>query len=86
MKVIIGNLMSISYHYQTDVLRLIKNYLLEHPLSEDTINGITHWWVTEQKFVDSKIAVDNALKILEVQGDICSIERNNETYYRLNSK
>lgn len=75
--------MSISYHYQTDVVRLIKNYLLDHPLSEDTISGITDWWITEQKFVDSKIAVDNALKILAVQGDICAIERNDETYYRL---
>jgi hypothetical protein len=75
--------MSISYHYQTDVVQLIKNYLLEHPHSEDTVKGITQWWIKQQQFADSMSAVDNALKILEVQGDVSSIERNNKKYYRL---
>jgi Fe2+ or Zn2+ uptake regulation protein len=75
--------MSISYHYQTDVVRLIKNYLQQHPHCEDTIYGITHWWVKQQQFADSMTAVDNALKILAVQGAVDSVERNNETYYRL---
>ncbi len=75
--------MSISYHYQTDVVLLIKNYLLEHPQCEDTIYGITEWWVKQQKFADSLTAVDNALSILTVQGDISSVKRNNKTYYRL---
>lgn len=75
--------MSINYHYQTDVVVLIKNYLQKHPQSEDTIKGITQWWVKQQKFADSLIAVDNALKILAMQGDVCSVERNNKTYYRL---
>ncbi|MFT4929469.1 MAG: hypothetical protein ACI8WB_005602 [Phenylobacterium sp.] len=75
--------MSISYHYQTDVVRLIKNYLQQHPECEDTVLGITQWWVKQQKFADSMSAVDNALKILAVQGDVSSVERNNKTYYRL---
>ena len=75
--------MSISYHYQTDVVKLIRNYLQQHPHSEDTIRGITEWWIKKQQFADSMVAVDNALKILALQGDISCVERNNETYYRL---
>lgn len=78
--------MSISYHYQTDVVRLIKNYLQTHPDCEDTVTGITQWWVKQQKFADSMAAVDNALKILALQGDVSSVERNNKTYYRLTKK
>jgi hypothetical protein len=78
--------MSISYYYQTDVARLIKNYLKEHPNSEDTVLGITDWWVKQQKIIDSMAAVDNALKILELQGEVSSITRNNQTYFRLNDK
>ena len=75
--------MSISYHYQTDVVRLIRNYLQAHPHCEDTPEGITQWWVKEQQFADSLIAVDNALKILALQGDVSPVIRNNQTYYRL---
>jgi hypothetical protein len=57
--------------------------LHKHPESEDTILGITQWWVAQQQFADSLTAVDNALKILALQGDISSVERNNKTYYRL---
>lgn len=78
--------MSISYHYQTDVALLIKNYLKQHPDSEDTVVGITDWWVKQQKFVDSMAAVDSALKVLELQGEVSSLERNNQTYFRLTKK
>ncbi|GGN25290.1 MULTISPECIES: hypothetical protein [Marinomonas] len=78
--------MSISYYYQTDVARLIKNYLKEHPNSEDTVLGITDWWVKQQKIMDSMAAVDNALKILELQGEVSSVTRNNQTYFRLNDR
>ncbi|WP_284246366.1 hypothetical protein [Thalassotalea insulae] len=78
--------MSISYHYQTDVALLIKNYLKKHPDSEDTVIGITDWWVKQQKFVDSMAAVDCALQVLESQGEVSSEERNNETYFKLTRK
>ncbi|MBJ7540011.1 hypothetical protein [Marinomonas transparens] len=78
--------MSISYYYQTDVARLIKNYLKQHPNSEDTVLGITDWWVKKQKIVDSMSAVDSALKVLELQGEVSSITRNNQTYFRLTKK
>ncbi|MCJ8268247.1 MAG: hypothetical protein MJK04_02485, partial [Psychrosphaera sp.] len=78
--------MSISYHYETDVVRLIKNYLQQHPHSEDTIVGITQWWVKQQQFADSMVAVDNALKVLALQGEVDSVKRNDETYYRLTKK
>lgn len=75
--------MTISYHYQTDVAVLIKNYLKQHPDSEDTVVGITDWWVKRQKIVDSMAAVDSALRVLELQGEVSSTTRNNQTYFRL---
>jgi len=60
--------MDISYHYQTDVARLIKNYLKQHPDSEDTVLGITDWWVKQQKIIDSMPGVVGALRGLEWQG------------------
>jgi len=75
--------MDISYHYQTDVARLIKNYLKQHPDSEDTVLGITDWWVKQQKIIDSMTAVDSALRGLELQGEVSSTIRNNKTYFRL---
>lgn len=75
--------MSVNYHYQTDVARLIKNYLKQHPDSEDTVLGITDWWVKQQKIMDSMTAVDSALKVLELQGEVSSITRNGQTYFRI---
>jgi len=78
--------MSVNYHYQTDVARLIKNYLKQHPDSEDTVLGITDWWVKQQKFIDSMAAVDSALKVLELQGEVSSTTRNGQTYFRLSKE
>lgn len=78
--------MSISYHYQTDVVRLIKNYMRQHPHCEDTIDGITQWWVQQQKFADSMVAVETAMKILAAQGDVSSVKRDDKTYYRLTKR
>ena len=78
--------MSLRKRYQTDVIQLIRNYLDQHPDSEDTVIGITQWWVKQQKINDSIIAVDSALKELEKKGEICSTTRDNQTYFRLTKK
>lgn len=75
--------MSISYDYQTDVVRLIKNYLKKNPKSEDTVRGITQWWVKQQQYADSFVAVDKALKMLAERGDIDAVKRCEDTYYSL---
>ena len=68
---------------ENDIATLIKNYLKRHPDSEDTISGITQWWLKEQQINDSIIAVDCALKALELEGEVCSTIRNNQVYFRL---
>lgn len=75
--------MAMSYYYQTDVVKLIKNYLKSHPDSEDTLTGITNWWVKQQQFDDSLIAVNNALNELSAKGFISTVERNSTIYYKL---
>lgn len=66
-----------------DVAALIKDYLKRHPDSEDTISGITNWWLKQQRFDDSMIMVDSALKALELDGEVSSVYRNNQVYFRL---
>jgi len=69
-----------------DIAALIKEYLKKHPSSEDTILGITDWWVKRQILDSSIIDVDRALKKLESDGDISSESRNEQVYFRLEKK
>ncbi|BFM48702.1 hypothetical protein [Marinomonas sp. THO17] len=79
--------MGIKNYYQADdVAQLIKKYLTNHPDSEDTVVGITNWWLKKQRINDSIVAVDKALKALELQGEISSITRNDQLYFRLTKK
>lgn len=67
-----------------DVIQVILRYLERHPQSEDTLEGITNWWVKKQRIDDSRIAVDKALKRLASEEFISVTTRNNVTYYKLN--
>ncbi|RBO81893.1 hypothetical protein [Marinomonas aquiplantarum] len=79
--------MGMKYYYQADdVAQLIKKYLNDHPDSEDTVMGITNWWLQKQRINDSMVAVDKALKALERQGEISSITRNDQLYFRLTKR
>ena len=67
-----------------DVIQVILRYLQRHPESEDTLEGITTWWVKKQRIDDSRIAVDEALRRLASDEIISVTKRNNVTYYKLN--
>lgn len=51
----------------------ILAYLAEHPDSQDTLDGIVHWWLLERKIKYQKVQVEEALSMLQEQGLI--IER-----------
>ena len=70
--------------YTKDLVDLILKYLQQHPKSEDTLEGITDWWIKKQRLDDSRIAVDEALKKLTSESVISATTRNNKTYYKLN--
>jgi len=53
---------------RAELLRLILQYLLQHPDASDTIEGITHWWVSRE-IIKLKIAeVSDVVSELVSQG------------------
>ena len=39
----------------------IQRYLLSHPNAADTLEGITKWWLTHQRYEEGKEIVQKAL-------------------------
>lgn len=50
----------------------ILQYLLRHPSAEDTIEGIVHWWLVEQRLIQALSQVRTALSQLHHQGFVAS--------------
>ena len=46
----------------------IHRYLLSHPDAADTIEGITKWWLTSQRYEETKTLVKKALNNLISRG------------------
>ncbi len=80
-----------SQHIETDHMRIprlainILLYLIQHPLAEDTIEGIVEWWVLKQS-VDQRVsAVKKALAQLVATGLVLESRRKDgKVYYHLN--
>jgi hypothetical protein len=47
--------------------KVILRYLDTHTDAADTVEGISQWWVTRQRYEDSMAAVERALTELEKQ-------------------
>ena len=65
----------------------ILSYLVDHPKSRDTMNGILEWWLPEQQIKYQSKKVQEALSelikkelVLEHQG------RDSSTHYRINNQ
>ncbi len=43
-------------------------YLEDHPDAADTVEGITNWWITWQRFKDTKEKVEDVLEYLIEEG------------------
>ncbi len=63
----------------------ILAYLVKHPEAQDTLEGITEWWLLEQRIRSAVAEVDGALRNL-VAADLLSTRRcaDGRTYYALN--
>ena len=48
----------------------IKRYLESRPNAAETVDGVARWWLTRQRFDDSKSLVHAALEYLVEQGDV----------------
>lgn len=63
----------------------ILAYLVEHPEAQDTLEGITEWWLLEQRIRHAVTAVEGALRDLESQDWVVTRQcADGRTYYGLN--
>lgn len=60
------------------IVSQLQNYLANHPQAQDTLEGITNWWMLEQEVThrvsEVKAALDELVNggfLMEYQGDDC---------------
>ena len=72
---------------KNDISEEILNYLSKHPDANDTLEGITEWWLLNQRISYEMKRVKAAVLRLVEEGWIIEIKGNNSTVrYRLNPK
>jgi DNA-binding PadR family transcriptional regulator len=67
----------------------ILAYLAENPDAEDTLKGISEWWLSEQTGRPNMASVKKALDKLITGGWVVASEREGEgaqTYYKVNRR
>ena len=63
----------------------ILAYLVKHPEAQDTLEGITEWWLLEQRIQYAVAEVDGALNNLVADGLLVTRQcADGRTYYGLN--
>lgn len=63
----------------------ILAYLVEHPQAQDTLEGITEWWLLEQRIRSAAADVDEALHELAAEQFLVTRQcADGRTYYGLN--
>ena len=70
---------------KNDISEEILNYLFKHPDANDTLEGITEWWLLSQRINYEMKRVKAAIFKLVEEGWVIEIKCNNSTvHYRLN--
>ena len=70
---------------RSDVARAILKYLWQHPDAQDTLLGISQWWLPEEQMKSETTTVAEALSDLVARGLI--VERkgtDSQIHYRIN--
>jgi hypothetical protein len=63
----------------------ILAYLVKHPEAQDTLEGITEWWLLEQRIRYAVAEVDGTLNNLLAEGLLMTRQcADGRTYYGLN--
>lgn len=72
---------------KNDISEEILNYLFKHPDANDTLEGISEWWVLSQRINCEMKRVKAAVFKLVEEGWVIEIKSKNSTvHYRLNPK
>lgn len=63
----------------------ILSYLIDHPDASDTLEGIIHWWLLEQKIKSQMEAVKKALAELVTKGLVIEYQgADSQIHYCIN--
>lgn len=74
-----------SLSHQSDIQFDILSYLNKYPDSQDTLEGITQWWILEQSIERMMIKVEKALSGLVEKGLVIELSRvGAQATYRIN--
>ena len=75
-------------HYtREEISNAILHYLLKHPQAQDTLEGIIHWWILEERIYQRTLEISEVLKSLVEKGFL--IEKkisSSDVLYSLNIK
>lgn len=50
------------------VARDIESYLSTHPKGADTVTGVLNWWIPQQRYMEARERVEQALDYLVREG------------------
>lgn len=65
----------------------ILSYLAENPDAQDTLKGISEWWLSEQPGRPNAAAVEEAITSLVADGLVVAMAREGaQTYYKVNRR
>ena len=63
----------------------ILQYLIDNPRAQDTVEGITTWWLLVRTIKHQTVLVKEALAMLVAEGLVIAHEgSDSRTYYKLN--
>ncbi len=52
----------------SEIEHAVLSYLDRHPLAADTLDGITRWWLPEQRYVTAEARIEQVLQQLVSDG------------------
>lgn len=55
------------------IAREIENYLSAHPRGTDTLTGVLNWWIAQQRYMEAKERVEQALDYLVRNGKVLRV-------------
>jgi len=69
------------------VARAILDYLHRNPSAQDTLSGITEWWLPRQQIRTQTTTVKEALALLIADELILEVKgKDSQSHYRLNER
>lgn len=67
--------------------RAILEYLHKNPNAQDTLSGITEWWLPKEEIRTQTATVKNALTLLLADGLILEVRgKDSQIHYRINDQ